>query len=72
MQKCLTNTERALAMNDFCVLIELTASDLYEVSGGSRHRSSVDIDVDIDFKVISKPTTTIQNLVDNSVNIGNS
>jgi hypothetical protein len=76
LQKCLTNTERALAMNDFCVLIELTESDLYEVSGGSRyHKGSsikVDVDVDIDFKVISKPTTTIDNAVDNSVNIGNS
>jgi hypothetical protein len=60
-------------MDHYCELIELTASDLYEVSGGSRSRhkgSSIDIDIDIDFKVISKPTTTIQNQVDNSVNIG--
>jgi hypothetical protein len=54
-------------MNDFCELIELTESDLYEVAGG-RHHGSVDVDIDIDFKVISKPTTTITNQVDNSIN----
>jgi hypothetical protein len=60
-------------MNNYCELIELTESDLYEVSGGSRHKgSSVRVDVDIDFTVISKPKTHIDNYVDNSVNIGNS
>jgi hypothetical protein len=58
-------------MNDFCELIELTESELYEVAGG-RHRSgnSVRVNVDIDIDVTSRPRTTIDNSVDNSVNIG--
>ena len=59
-------------MNDFCELIELTASELNEVAGGNRRRSgnSVRVDVDIDIDVNSHPHTNIFNGVDNSVNIG--
>jgi hypothetical protein len=56
-------------MNDFCELIELTASELDEVAGG-RRRGSTRIDVDVDIDVNSHPRTHIDNVVDNSVNIG--
>ena len=57
-------------MNDFCELIELTKSELDEVSGGSRH-GGIRVNVDVDIDVTSKPHTYISNYVDNSVNIGN-
>ena len=59
-------------MNDFCELIELTASELDEVAGGRRRggNTRIDVDVDIDIDVTSKPRTHIDNSVDNSVNIG--
>jgi hypothetical protein len=57
-------------MNDFCELIELTASELDEVAGGRRHGHGNSVRVDVDISVTEKPHTTITDTVDNSVNIG--
>jgi hypothetical protein len=70
MQKCLTDTERKIAMNDFCELIELTASELDEVAGGRRHGHGNSVRIDVDIDVNEHPRTTITDTVDNSVNIG--
>jgi hypothetical protein len=63
-------------MNDFCELIELTASDLYEVAGGNSHghghsggNTDVDVSVRVKLVVINNASTSISNGVDNSINL---
>jgi hypothetical protein len=79
LQKCLTNTERTLAMNDFCALIELTASELDEVAGGSifvshsgngNHsgNNSHNVSVSLHLNIENNAQTEINNDVDNSMN----
>jgi hypothetical protein len=64
-------------MNDFCALIELSDSDLYEVAGGrisvshsgnGNNSHNIDVSVKLHLNIENNAQTEINNTVDNSMN----